>query len=186
MRFFDIFGGQRQTKQDIKLELEKDFLQEKHDLKLEFERRRREIELETREKRAELERLKLDFEIKAQKQMIEDEFSDFEEDDSEGDETNALLTQFVGGIMAKHTPQTAKSLENSPSPPTSSNYFAAPEKPAITDDDIRDMIDTIPPKYLKLAKKMDDATIKIFIRGKYPTLDDATIERAINIFRGKP
>jgi len=175
MGFFDIFKSKfdEELKQ-IRLDNER----EKLETKREFERRKQDIELKTRERREQLEQTILDYKIKDQETRILEEFGD---EEPELQEENSPINNMLMGVAQKflNPAQQAPPLNNSPP-------FTPPQQPALvdfTEEEIKAMIAEVPKQYLKMAKFMTDEQIADFIRGKYKNISEDSIKRGISTFR---
>jgi len=176
MGIFDFIGRRAREK----FALEQEFLREKHEQKLDLERRKKEIDLITAEKRAELERMRLEYQIKEQQIRIRE---DFDEDYDESDEDSAemkllapLLTNFlnnnqkpaeINSIRTEHT-QTQNSSNSG----------------AVSDLELLEIWDKTPEKYKIAARMMTDEQIKEVIKKQLPLADNDTLTRALKIIRG--
>jgi len=176
MAWFDWIGRQSREK----WELEKEFLRERHDQKLDLERRRKEIDLLTAEKRSQLERARLDYQIKSEEEKLKEDFEDFEDetlDDGDDSQEMKLLAPFLTKILNKNTaPVGDDSSRNTATPPTTQQ--AAPPGLTFTDEELDEIYKSTPDQYKKLAKLMTDEQIKKFIRSRYPAITDECLSRA--------
>jgi hypothetical protein len=110
--------------------------------------------------------------------MMEEDFED-EADEEETDGDNEMLSNLLGGILTK-------SKENPPAAQTTLTQtpFKESAQPVnFSDEEIKGALSTIKPKYLKMAKLMNDEQIKAFIKTKYPFLNDETLNRGLTIFK---
>ena len=58
-----------------------------------------------------------------------------------------------------------------------------PATMSIDDEELRNILDTIPKKYIKMGKKMSDEQLTTYIKNHLPLADDDTVSRAIAIVR---
>ena len=174
----------KEQREAEKWDLEKEFLREKQEAKLEYEKRRKDIEFITIEKRQKLEQMKLDYEIANQEAMIEEDFGEETEGELAGNSEDQLLSQILTKIIDKNS-------NNNPIVSSSSEdqYYA--HTPTITqsidlsDEEINNIIDNLDPKYLKMAKIMSSGQIKSFIKNKYPTISEKSLNRGLIILKTK-
>lgn len=158
----------------------------------------REISSELRQKKKELELLKMEkeselYKLKLEKQRLElqqdidelkgvyDGAEEALESDSD-DTTNMLIKMFAPMLVAKF--QNPAPVTPTPVSITPSNSLPPqPEQASLTMEQLKDTWKNTPGMVKKMAKKMDDETIKGYILQKMPNLDDASIARAIEVIR---
>jgi len=58
-----------------------------------------------------------------------------------------------------------------------------PQQTGLSDEQLREIKQKIPPQHLKTLKKMPEDEVIDFIKQKYPSLDDMTIARALIILK---
>lgn len=187
MGFLSLFRSEEKRRQhDIeKWELERQFLADKHEAKLEYEKRRKDLEFITLQKRADLENLKLDYEIREAQAQIAEDF-DGSDDDDETPQEDKLLSNIFSQIMASKQ-QPPQQIINDFNPGMTEPNTSNPPGAALdlSDQDINNILDGIDQKYLKMAQKMPDGMIKAYIKKQYPQVDDKTLIRAIIILRSR-
>ena len=100
---------------------------------------------------------------------LDDEEDDYDDEDDDGEElTKGLLM----GLLQKIRPQEQQ------------NPVLTPVKPSLSEEQIRGILSTIPEKTLKMARNLDDDTLKRAIISYAPNIDGKSIEKAIVILRG--
>jgi hypothetical protein len=110
--------------------------------------------------------------------MIQDEmYDDDDEDDDEDEDDDAdpfenMMKAAAVSMIAKMQPH----LQPQQTTETAS-------KVTISDEQIRGLLSKVPKQYVKMAKKMDDSSIYTQLKSYAPQYDDATLHRAIEIFR---
>jgi hypothetical protein len=126
----------------------------------------REMNAEKRRTLHEIEMARMQLELA----RVQDKLSQYEDDDEDdGDMFDVLAQKAMTSILGGGT-----------SPPSQT-----PPTVTVTDDAaIEDIIKSVPENYRKMAKGLDDATIKKFLKSR-TQYDDDTIERAIKVFRTK-
>jgi hypothetical protein len=167
------------------------FSDEEREFGAEIRAKNKEIKLLKLEREKELEILKYEkdrLRLKAEINELKDELQpEYEEDepmqDNQTDNTfNNLLGTVAMAMMQKNQPQHTNNLQSS-NPPQTNSKNNDDGKLSLNDEQLKDIISEIPKKYLILAKTMPDDTIKQYIRGKYPELDEETINRGIKIVK---
>lgn len=173
MAFWDFFTGHATEKWEI----EKEFLKERNEQRLDIERRRKELRLTTDEKREELERKKLDYMIKEQDMRMQEDFMPVEE---ETDEQDSAEMKVLAPMLARFlNPQATSSSES-----VSSSQSINPTNPTmihLTDAEIDELYQSTKmqqPKLVESAKGMPIELLKGMIRQQYPALDDDSVNRA--------
>lgn len=86
---------------------------------------------------------------------------------------SVILPRFLGGNVTGG---------GGPSAPTSPLAGSPPSVTINNDDELLDMIEKIPKKYLKIAEKMPDSALFAFLK-RQTAYDDPTINRVIALFR---
>ena len=176
--------NKRKEEREIqRFELERAFIQEKQEQRLEFEKRKREIELSTIEKRAELEKAKLEYDIKDHQARIQEDFGDDEEEESDSSDINNMMAGLLGGILTKSDPQQAQKLEQQTTLQTPVMASETSGLVEFSDEEIKIILSSIDKKYLKMAKLMPDSTIKQLIKSKYANISEDSLNRAIVIVK---
>lgn len=175
MGFFDKIFNSRQNAE--KWELEKEFLREKNDQKLELERRRKEIELLTAEKRAALERARLEYQLREEEERLKEDFAEeIDDDDGEDSEMMKILAPAIAKFINPNQSQPAAVFKSD------DDAYKPPNPPAmveLSDDEINTIYQATDKKYIAMARIMPDDKIKSFLLSRYPNLSDDTIKRAI-------
>ena len=184
MGFLGLFSSdaRRREQQLEKWELEKQFLQDKHEAKLRYEERRKDVEFLQIQKKAELENIKLDYEIRKHQQLIEEDFG--EEIDEAEPQEDKLLSNIFSQIMSNQNKQ--QSLDTFNAPGLANDFQNSPVADSqMSDREINNLIDNVDKKYIDMARKMPNSVIKSFIKKQYPDIDEQTINRAITILRSR-
>lgn len=168
MGFFDMF--KRKDKR-----VNHEFSDEERDLSLQ----KRKLQAELQRQRFELETLRLQQEKLELQDQIEQFKANLEpEEDEEGD-TDSVLMLLLSKVLGGNSPVVAQSVSNSErvTPPTNTQHM--------TDEQLQAMIDSIPSKYVKIARKMDENSLKGYIKSNMPSLDEDSIHRAILLIHGR-
>jgi len=150
----------------------------------------RRLKAELRQLRLEQERLRLEVQKEEWKQKIQElkerVYSEEElEEEAEREELEgtALFTGILMPILKKILKEggdtssiNPTSVITPPSPPTPKVYD-------LSDEELRKIKQRIPRKYLRIAKKMEDDELKIFIEGQLPNVTPETVNRAIQVIK---
>lgn len=175
MTFWAFFNSKTNRE---KWEIEKEFIRERNEQKLELERRRKEIDLLTAEKRAAVERARLDYQLREEEERLKEDFAEEIDDDDDGNDSEMMK------ILA---PAIAKFINPNQSQPAAvfksdDDAYKPPNPPAmveLSDDEINTIYQATDKKYIAMARIMPDDKIKSFLLSRYPNLSDDTIKRAI-------
>jgi hypothetical protein len=134
--------------------------------------------LKMEEKKLEYERRKLEHDVAMAElqEKLEDIRSAYEPETEEGsDGADAMMMGLLSSILMKgNAPVAVSASSTTPTPNT---------KERLTDEQLREILDTVPKGYRKLAKGMSDETLTGLIRSKLPNLDDDSINRGIQLIR---
>lgn len=171
MGFFDLFNPHGAEK----WELEKEFMRERHEQKLDLERRKVEARISVEEKKAELERARLDYQLRDEQEKLKEDFEPIIDEESEEDSP----------MMKMLAPIAAKLLNNNAQPPTptsseSLNPVETLKTQAVSfsDEEIDIIYKELPDAYKKIAKTLPDEEIRKFIKRRYPTITEECLIRA--------
>lgn len=145
---------------------------------------------QTKQLRAEMKKIQQEIQIEKQKfeldklraeqeQLRQELFGDDEED--EEDEEPSPEALFLPILLNAFKPGQQ---------PAQEQFFQqqAPSKEQVqlvqyTDNEIREIMNKLPKKYIKLARNLDDNTIRKFIHSHQPGLNPETVDRALKILR---
>jgi len=157
-----------------------------------FDDRDREASMAMRQSRAELTRLKnelekqrlmlehekeklrLEVDIEEQRQHLEDLTGSEDEEPAEqsGSVADGMLMMLAQKIL---TPAAAQ-------PPTTQQPTSTTT--SMSDEQLREILETVPSKYLKLARSMSDDSLRGIIVSRLPGIDADTCNRAIRMVKG--
>lgn len=138
--------------------------------KLNAERKKILSEIEIQKAKLELEKQKYELdELRAE--LSEDEEEETESSTPETLLTTALLNIFLKGQMQNQNPSV--SVNKTPSENSS----------VLTQEDVFNIVKTIPDKYLKRARKMSDEELLSFGKLNYPNLSEEQMKQIINYIK---
>lgn len=123
--------------------------------------------------------------LKEQQAIFLNNLADVKGGKSEADD---MLSNFMQLLLASklQQPQQPTNLNTvSPSPavmpiPQQEQQEQTPE---LDDEQILEIIESFPKSQRKLASKLDDNTLIVMVKKKFPEFNDATIYRALELFR---
>lgn len=169
------------------------------DRNISLERRKHNAELRNTEislKRMELDLKKQELQIQGQINQTQQlvllkEMKEQLSPSVEGDSPESMLNEIIKSyVMNKVTPnlQDQAVINQPPQPqpqvitpqPNSSNSMAEVE---LTEEQIKEFIDNLPKSYVKIAKKLPDNQLMIFIKSNYPTLPEEQSLKVVEVFR---
>lgn len=156
------------------------------DLRAEATARAQETRLRAGELRA-LEHTKRVMEQQQEIARLKAEIADLDgSDDNDDEKDDGLGNQLLNLILARAvgTGQTNAFLQNAPNSTISPPVFQANSARSFNNEQIEEIISQIPKSYRKIARKMNDETLRQLIRSKFDA-DEDSISRAVAIIRTK-
>ena len=130
-------------------------------IKLDLEAHRLELEVKKQEMQMELERLKFEREIMQQERLQKwQDLTGGDDDEEEGDTLDSALIKILGRAF---TPQQASAPVTTPAP-------APAQVVSLTHQQIKAQLDSLPPQYKEMAKKMSDEDIRRFAIEQLPNI----------------
>jgi len=136
-----------------------------------IERRKRQLDLEERKLEHEKRKAELEADILEARNRISELNGTDEEEGSDGSDTDAMLMLLLTKVLGGNAPLSA-SASSAPNPPVAT-------KISMTDEQIEEILASMPKRYVKLSRDLSDETLRAMILGKMPNVDDDTIQRAI-------
>ena len=112
---------------------------------------------------------KANLELQKAKIELEDlkaELMEDEDDEESGSTADAMITTLLTSVLAANKQPTAPIVEQ-------------PQQTVLTDDDIKNIVHSIPEKYLKMARKMPEEQLRSIGKMQMPNLSDLDLNRAI-------
>lgn len=107
----------------------------------------------------ELQKAKIELEdLKAE--LLEDD-----DDEESGSTADAMITTLLTSVLAANKQPTAPVVE--------------PQQTSLSDEDIKNIVHSIPEKYLKMARKMPEEQLRSIGKMQMPNLSDLDLNRAI-------
>jgi len=101
----------------------------------------------------------------------------YEDDDEDEDSSDSDEDMFMK--LLQTVAQKSNTEVKTPFP----SGMELPQKVSLSDEQLLEMLNSVDPKYLKLAKKMSDSSLKGFIKAQMPNIDDDTMLRAIRLVK---
>jgi len=150
-----------------------EFTDEDREMSANMRRQKQEFQLELMRMEHENMRLQIDLKNAELRARMADLLPEGEEDlGMAGELFKPIIQAALGGglLGAKNTP---------PIPTEQKPPLRAP----LTDEQIRGIVDDLPPAGRKFARKASDETLKTFARNLIPDLSDNELERALKIVR---
>jgi len=141
--------------------------------KAELKKQKQELELEIMRLDSEKKKIQLQAEIENAKMQLEDLQGYDEGEPEESHPEDAILNLFMAKILSGNT---------APVVPTQISE-QHPQQVVYSEQEIQGLIDQIPSSYLKIAKKMDDATLRKMIISRLPNTSEESIQLAITLLR---
>jgi len=143
-------------------------------IKLDLEAHRLELEVKKQELQMELERLKFEREMMQQERLQKwQDLTGGDEDEEEGDTLDSALIKILGRAF---TPQQASAPVTTPAP-------APVQVVSLTHQQIKAQLDSLPPQYKEMAKKMSDEDIRRFAIEQLPNIDADSTQRVVEVVR---
>ena len=143
-------------------------------IKLDLEAHRLELEVKKQEMQMELERLKFEREIMQQERIQKwQDLTGGDDDEEEGDTLDSALIKILGRAF---TPQQASAPVTTPAP-------APAQVVSLTHQQIKAQLDSLPPQYKEMAKKMSDEDIRRFAIEQLPNIDADSTNRVVEVVR---
>lgn len=143
-------------------------------IKLDLEAHRLELEVKKQELQMELERLKFEREIMQQERLQKwQDLTGGDEDEDEGDTLDSALIKILGRAF---TPQQVSAPVTTPAP-------APVQVVSLTHQQIKAQLDSLPPQYKEMAKKMSDEDIRRFAIEQLPNIDAESTQRVVEVVR---
>jgi len=183
-----IFGYEiTRTRKSSEKEEEFDMARERKQMRIDHEKALLDEKLITERKRQELDRARLDYDIKAQQCKMDEEFSDTDPDlddvidDAVGDDVPEILKPYLPQIIAKFTGQTQPA--GTPPPTINDPLGSKPAGLSYTDEELKIIKQSTKAEDLKAVKMLPDAQVKSIIRGRYPTITEECLERAVRVLK---
>lgn len=166
MSFFTLFKTQRHDFSDSDRELATKVKQQNAEL--------RKLELEIRKE--ELQNQKIKNRLLAQQEIndLRSQMSFNNDDEEENNPLDNLAAGLLNKLMMGNTVA-----DNSNHPQT----LDKPATVSLSSEQIQEIINQLPKSALKIAKKMDNEQIRIFIRNRYPDIDEESINKGITMLK---
>lgn len=148
------------------------FKEEDRDISADFRKKRAELSIKEMELNSKLKQAELELKLRE----VEEHLNSFDENDEEDfpeDKLNpdAMLMLLLTNIF-KNNQQPQQPTQQQP-----------PLKNNLTDEQIREVIKNLPPRAIKIAKGLDDDTLRTYIINQMPNIDDESIKRGITALR---
>ena len=144
--------------------------------KAEIAREKARLELELMRLRVEKEKT----ELQAQIENARDALAEFREsaDDETGDSADSILMALLTQILNKNPPNSMGGGGN-----VAISRESTPPQQHLTDAQINDIWQSMPHAAQKVARKLPDEQLKIYIKSNLPNIDDDSINRAIILIK---
>ena len=166
-----LFDPVKEEKAQIRKE-QADLMRQK--VKLDLEAHRLQLEVKKQEMEMELERLKFERELMQQERLQKwQELTGGDDDEEEGDTLDSALIKILGRAF---TPQQASAPVTTPAP-------APVQVVSLTHQQIKAQLDSLPPQYKEMAKKMSDEDIRRFAIEQLPNIDADSTQRVVEVVR---
>ena len=145
----------------------------------------RKASAELKAKQAEIESLKKEADLIEWKARIADLKAKFEDDEEEEEQNpiEALLMQAILPKLLGTQTQSAPVGVIPPFPTTPNPTGAISPEVTFSEENIRDMLNKFPKKYLQIAKKLNPEQLSGIIKAKLPYLSANSITKAIQIIK---
>jgi len=155
--------------------------------KAEYNKARQELDLKLLTLENKKKQIELEADIAEASQRLK-EISGYDDEEEEEPETNNDFTSIISAI-----PMLMQTFNNQNQTPNSNtvSVVTTPPQPikqelgvSLSDEELQNMYKQIPKTAKAIAKTMSDETLKNYLKGQIPNLDEDTINRAIALVRG--
>lgn len=177
MSFFDLFKRKPGNINHDLDDNDRELAQEVRRAKTEISKQRKELELEIMRLKYERERLQL----QAQIEDIKENLGYYDDEPETLANPDNIITSLLTNIIQSQKIAPSQSFSAGESPPTKD--IIPPSNSDLSDADIINILNKVPNKYLKIARKMNDNELSLFIKNYLPNIDDEKTKRIISFIR---